>query len=115
MLADVPTTVIATHVATLSKAAVRDEQTRAVLALAAAAPGPVVVAGDLNQEPADVAAALAVSHAALAPATDPGVPTLGPARHRPRPRRPRRGGRGAKVGEPGVSDHRPVTVALTLG
>ncbi|HEV7721484.1 MAG TPA: endonuclease/exonuclease/phosphatase family protein [Iamia sp.] len=114
-LAGLASTVIATHLATVSAAAVRDEQTRAVLALAAAARGPVVVAGDLNQEPADVAATLATSHAALAAATDPDVPTLG--------RRtidhvlvgPGVVARGAKVGEAGVSDHRPVTVALTLG
>jgi len=114
-LAGVPSTVIATHLATMSRAAVRAEQTRAVLALAAAAPGPVVLAGDLNQEPADVAAALATSHAALAPATDPDAPTLG--------RRtidhvlvgPGVVARGAKVGEAGVSDHRPVTVTLDVG
>lgn len=114
-LGGLASTVIATHVATMSKAAVRDEQTKAVLALAAAAPGPVVVAGDLNQEPSDVAAALATSNAALAPATDPDAPTLG--------RRtidhvlvgPGVVARGAKVGDPGVSDHRPVTVALDVG
>lgn len=107
-------TVVVTHLATAAHAATRDAQTRAVLALAARVDGPVVLAGDLNQEPDEVAAARRATPEArrLVPATHPDHPTLG--------------GRtidhvlvddgtvvvGAKVGDPGVSDHAPVTVAV---
>ncbi len=110
-------TVVVTHVATASHPAARDAQTRAVLALAAAVDGPVILAGDLNQEPSELAVARRATPAAhrLAPATHPDRPTLG-----------RRtidhvlvdpGATvvvGAKVGDRGVSDHRPVTVAFRL-
>ncbi len=107
-------TVVATHLATATRPEVRDEQTQAVLALAEAVDGPVVLAGDLNQEPDEVATALGARLGALVAATDPSTPTLG-----------LRaidhvlvGGDvtvvGATVGERGVSDHRPVTVALRL-
>lgn len=114
-------TVIATHLATATRRAERDEQTHAVVELAEAVDGPVVLAGDLNQEPDEVAAVLAARTASLGArvgsllaATDPATPTLG-----------LRaidhvlvGGDvtvvGATVGDRGVSDHRPVTVALRL-
>lgn len=112
VLGDGPATVIATHVDVGARPARRDRQTRAVLELAAAAPGPVVVAGDLNQEAATVAAALAATGSALVPAGDPDVPTfaLGTIDHVLVG--PGLVAAGALVGEAGVSDHRPLTVAL---
>lgn len=108
-------TVVATHLATASKPAARDEQTRAVLALAGAVDGPVVVAGDLNQEPAEVAAALgAAAGRALVLATDPHTPTLGLRAIDHVLVGPGVTVAGTTVGDRGVSDHRPVTVALRL-
>lgn len=111
-LAGTEATVVVTHVDTRAHAARRDAQTRAVLELAAAAPGPVIVAGDLNQEPSTVAAALAATGSGLVPAGDPDAPTLGlwVIDH------VLVGGglaaSAAEVGDAGVSDHRPLTVAL---
>jgi endonuclease/exonuclease/phosphatase family metal-dependent hydrolase len=112
-LAGTETTILVTHVDTRAHAARRDAQTRAVLELAAAARGPVIVAGDLNQEPGTVAAALAATGSELVPAGDPEAPTLGMwvIDH------VLVGGGlevlGAEVGDAGVSDHRPLTVALS--
>ncbi|HEU5152604.1 MAG TPA: endonuclease/exonuclease/phosphatase family protein [Iamia sp.] len=111
-LAGTEVTVVVTHVDTKTHAARRDAQTRAVLALAAAEPAPVVVAGDLNQEPATVAAALAATGSDLVPAGDPDAPTLGPWVIDHVLVGPGLEAVGAKVGDPGVSDHRPLTVAL---
>lgn len=111
-LGDGPATVIATHVDVGARPARRDGQTRAVLELAAAAPGPVVVAGDLNQEAATVAAALAATGSALVPAGDPDVPTFALATIDHVLVGPGLVAAGALVGEAGVSDHRPLTVAL---
>lgn len=109
-------TVIATHVAVAEKAAERDAQTAAVLGLAASAStdGPVVVAGDLNQDSGDVTKALR-NHPELSPATDPAVPTLGPLRAIDHVLvGPGVTVAGALVGDRGVSDHNPVTVSLRL-
>jgi endonuclease/exonuclease/phosphatase family metal-dependent hydrolase len=108
-------TVVVTHVDTKAHAARRDAQTRALLELAAAEPGPVVVAGDLNQEPATVAAALEATGSALVPAGDPDAPTLGPWVIDHVLVGPGLTAVGAKVGDAGVSDHRPLTVALAIG
>jgi endonuclease/exonuclease/phosphatase family metal-dependent hydrolase len=108
----VDATVIATHVDTGARPGRRDTQTRAVLTLADEVAGPVVVLGDLNQEPSTVAASLAAVGSSLVRAGDPDAPTLGlwTIDH------VLVGGGlqavGAKVGEAGVSDHRPLTVAL---
>lgn len=107
-------TVIATHVAVAEKAAERDLQTAAVLALAGEVDGPVVVAGDLNQDSGDVTRALR-NHPGLTPATDPTVPTLGPLRAIDHVLvGPGVTVAGALVGDRGVSDHNPVTVSLRL-
>lgn len=110
--AGVEATLVVTHVDTKAHAARRDAQTRAVLALAAAAPPPVLVAGDLNQEPGTVAAALAACGSDLVPAGDPDAPTLGPWVIDHVLVGPGLVAVGAKVGDAGVSDHRPLTVAL---
>ncbi|HEX7133388.1 MAG TPA: endonuclease/exonuclease/phosphatase family protein [Iamia sp.] len=111
-LAGTEVTVVVTHVDTKAHAARRDEQTRAVLRLAAATLGPVVVAGDLNQEPSTVAAALAATGSDLVLAGDPDAPTLGPWVIDHVLVGPGLAAVGAEVGDPGVSDHRPLTVAL---
>src|SRR5690606_1056219 len=78
-----PVTVVGTHLATRRTGArgpgpsTRDLQTREVLALAAGLEGPVVVAGDLNQEPGELAANLAAAGSDLVVASDPDDPTLG--------------------------------------
>ncbi len=107
-----PVTVVATHVDTMARATRRDAQTRAVLRIAAGEPGPVVVAGDLNQDPATVATALAATGSDLVPAGDPGAPTLGRWTIDHVLVGPGLVAVGAVVGRRGVSDHRPLTVAL---
>lgn len=114
-LAGVAVTVVATHLATARRSAEQRDQTRALAALVATVEGPVVVAGDLNQEAAAVAATLAGTGTRLRPATDPDAPTLGTRTIDHVLVSPEVEARGAKVGEEGVSDHRPVTVALALG
>jgi len=111
-LGDGAATVIATHVDVGARPARRDGQTRAVLELAAAAPGPVVVAGDLNQEPSTVAVALAATASALVPAGDPDAPTFGLSTIDHVLVGPGLEVVASVVGEAGVSDHRPLTVAL---
>jgi endonuclease/exonuclease/phosphatase family metal-dependent hydrolase len=113
-LAGTEVTVVVTHVDTKAHAARRDEQTRAVLRLAAARPGPVVVAGDLNQEPGTVASALAATGSDLVRAGDPDAPTLGTWVIDHVLVGPGLTAVGSKVGDPGVSDHRPLTVAMRV-
>jgi len=113
-LAGTAVTVVVTHLDTAAHATRRDTQTRAVLALAAAEPPPVVVAGDLNQEPDVVAAALAATGSDLVPAGDPDAPTLGLWVIDHVLVGPGVEAVGAKVGDAGVSDHRPLTVTVRL-
>jgi endonuclease/exonuclease/phosphatase family metal-dependent hydrolase len=109
-----PVTVVATHVDTMARAARRDAQTRAVLRIAAGEPDPVVVAGDLNQDPSTVATALAATGSDLVPAGDPDAPTLGRWTIDHVLVGPGLVAAGAVVGRRGVSDHRPLTVTLQL-
>jgi endonuclease/exonuclease/phosphatase family metal-dependent hydrolase len=113
-LAGTEVTVVATHLATATTALRRGGQTRRVLELAAAEPGPVVVAGDLNQEPGSVDAALREVGSDLVPAGDPGAPTFGTSVIDHVLVGPGLVAVGAVVGEAGVSDHRPLTVALRV-
>lgn len=109
-----PVTVVSTHLATARRSTEQADQTRALATLVASVEGPVVVAGDLNQEAAAVAAVLAGTGTRLRPATDPDVPTLGWRTIDHVLVTPDIDVRGTKVGDEGVSDHRPVTVALGL-
>lgn len=111
-LGDDEVTVVATHLATARNAERRDEQTRALLALAAGLPGRVIVAGDLNQGPEDVAAALAETGSALVVANDADEPTLGVRTIDHVLVGPGLEAVASRVGDEGVSDHRPVTVVL---
>lgn len=117
-LRDHPVTVICTHLATRRTGtggpgpSTRDLQTREVLALAAGLDGSVALAGDLNQEPAELAANLAAAGSDLVVANDPDDPTLGARVIDFVLTSPDLAVVGRRVGAPGPSDHRPVTVVL---
>lgn len=111
-LGPVEVTVLGTHLATARNAERRDLQTRALLDHAADIDGPVVVAGDLNQAPDDLASSLTAAGSRLAPGNDADEPTFGTRVIDHVLVGPGLAAVASRVGDEGVSDHRPVTVVL---